>query len=93
MKSLPHNLYDRIANLDEYLADEVSNVFRAIALRRAISDAEDRLSEACHLASYDMTGQDHEDQCNHAAAELVRARDDLIKETDPERWAEMKMGC
>ena len=61
--------------------------------RRRVDDARERLGDTMDRFSYDATGQDGEREIDRAAEDYVRAQDSCLKETDPERWAEIRMGC
>ena len=43
--------------------------------------------------AHDLTGQDGEHEIQMAAQAYCDTQDQHIRDTDPERWSEMQMGC
>ena len=93
MSAYAESLIARVKTLDPALAEEIAEeLFCALSARR-VQDARGHLSSTIGKYSYDMTGQDGEDEINAAAVGYIDSQDAHIRETDPDRWSEMRMGC
>lgn len=75
----------------EEIAEAVAREFRVDEARDRVLRAEDHLaSETARLSYQDPTGQDSEEYLNDCARDLIDARDEHLRASDPERYAEMK---
>lgn len=58
-----------------------------------VDAARGHLQNTISKFAYDATGQDGEDEINAAAQGYCDTQDSELKYSDPERYAEMQMGC
>jgi hypothetical protein len=86
---MTEELYNKIVTALPELKWELDHELSKMELehsRRCFEDVFD-------MYAYDVTGQDGEYEKDEAARDWVAAQDRYIRQTDPDRWAEMRRGA
>lgn len=79
---------DFLRRLDD--GEDIGELISEAQADKRVFEAQRRLEATIREYDDDMTGQDGEEAVNCAARDLIDARDDKLRRTDPDAYSEQK---